>query len=398
MRHNNTETLVPPTEYGATTGPALGRCLSSLDALETSVDALPHQTAAQYRIHARHEEERNRTLRAFAGSGVVGLEKRAAKLGDCCRWPKLAKCKAGKPLILHGYCRDRMCPTCADRRSMRVFARTKEALGKAASVRFLTLTLAESTRELGEQLDHLTDSFRRLRQSKLWKTSVKGGVATIEVTRGQRGEHWHVHMHILITGEYISQTTLASQWELATTDSKIVHIRACHNRDKDIGYAAKYAAKPANTTNWTEAELCVFAEQVKGKRLIIAFGDCHASKIEKNNEREQPEIDEEICSFQTITQQAEQGNEDAKYVHAVLARSGPRFRACLGLPPLPHRADQALLVTEQETAKALDLAKNLARDDTAPPVDREPGEQHETQRPEQLSLPLKISAPPVRYR
>lgn len=281
---------------------------------------------------------------------------------------------------------------------MRVFARTKEALRNASSVRFLTLTLAESKRSLGEQLDHLTSSFRRLRQSKLWKTCVKGGVATIEITRGEKGDHWHVHMHVLISGSYIAQQLLASQWELATNDSKIVHIRACHDREKGIKYAAKYAAKPGNTKDWNEETLCEFAQQVKGKRLVLAFGDCHASKIEKDDTREQPEIDEEICSFQTITQQAEQGNEEARFVHAVLARSGPRFRACLGLPPLPNRADQALLVTEQETVKALDLAKKLASETETHIPTHAASEKSRAKNAAQLSLNLKISEPRVPYR
>lgn len=350
------------TERGHVSDDALARGLSSLDALETSVEPLHLQTGAQLALHRKFADERYRVVSAFWKSGDPGLTKRAAKMEDCCRWPMLAKDSKNRPIALLGYCRDRMCPKCQERRSHRVFAASMAAIAKASSIRFVTLTLAQSERSLDDQLDHLTNSFRRLRQSELWKQSVDGGIATIEVTRGQRCGHWHVHMHVLITGKYISQGALSEQWKRASEGSFIVDIRAVHDRAKATRYVAKYASKPANTKSWEEADLVEFAKGVKGKRMIIAFGIYHSSKIERDNEPERAKLDCSVVTFGLLKSQSEAGNKNAIRASEILQKMGPSFASCLGITSAASARSETQAINEVELSELWSCCEQVVRE------------------------------------
>lgn len=171
------------------------------------------------------------------------------------------------------YCGDRMCIPCCRARSLVVQERLKQLIGNHR-VRLLTFTRKATDRTLADALDDLRTPFFNVRQSLLWRSSVKGGASFIEVKRGRDGVRWHVHLHCLIVGTWIDVKELKALWFNATGDSFVVDVRTGKNRDEFIGYAAAYAGKGWGREMLDDPEglrECVTA--LGGRRLFSTFGE-----------------------------------------------------------------------------------------------------------------------------
>jgi hypothetical protein len=68
---------------------------------------------------------------------------------------------------------------------------------------FVTLTMTNS--DDPESVRVLRRAFGKLRNRKLWKKTVAGGVAAVEVTN--KGKGWHPHIHALIDCEWLAIQT-----------------------------------------------------------------------------------------------------------------------------------------------------------------------------------------------
>jgi hypothetical protein len=110
----------------------------------------------------------------------------------------------------------------------------------------------------------------------LWRAKVKGGIAIMEVTYSEKLKEWHPHLHVLVTGVFIPQPSLAAAWEAATLDSRIVHITLVRSHSGMQRYLTKYLGKPLPDALLTRpalvAELAIALASV---RQVIAFGNCH---------------------------------------------------------------------------------------------------------------------------
>jgi hypothetical protein len=153
-------------------------------------------------------------------------------------------------------------------------------LEKSRAVRFVTLTMAPVAKDLGECVDALHRAFRKLRKSDAWKQCVRGGCFVIEVTRGASNTHWHVHAHVLVDGEYFPHAMLHDAWSVAVGKASRVEIKALHDREGAVAYLTKYLAKGTAPNSWTHAEICEFALQMKGRRVVGTFGTWHKTKTD----------------------------------------------------------------------------------------------------------------------
>jgi hypothetical protein len=110
----------------------------------------------------------------------------------------------------------------------------------------------------------LIDSFRKLRQRKYWKNAVDGGAYVVEITKGWKG--WHVHIHALIVSYYIPSNVLSDLW-YQCSPGFIVKIKLVkHNHC--AGYLTKYLSKGAVPMEEQE----VASASLKGSRLFQPFG------------------------------------------------------------------------------------------------------------------------------
>ena len=196
----------------------------------------------------------------------------------------------GRVAVLSNTCRDRWCLPCAKRRARAVASNLHPYVQHwGADARMVTLTLRSRHEELRSLVDRLLSCFAQLRRSKMWKSTIVGGAAFVEITRGARQHRWHVHLHAICFGRFIPQDQLRSLWHGITGDSYIVDVRAIgssvHDRERAIGYVLKYATKGLDVCKLTDdADLDEAILALKGRRLVIPFGSWHTCKLTDQGE------------------------------------------------------------------------------------------------------------------
>lgn len=256
-------------------------CLSSLDDSETTRHPLQVQSRSQYAMHRRTWERRERVIEALHTSDDFRLSRRAAKLGMCCVSPAVFVQADKLPSCVADRCRDRMCPTCQAFRAGEVRRRLSACLSKANSVRLLTLTMKQASPRVGECVDALLNAFRSLRKLKAWRQHVKGGAYVVETTRGTSGDRWHVHLHLLIEGDFWQQKDIAAAWSSVVGSQSVVDIRAVHEREKAVMYVSKYISKGVDERAWSVDAIREYATGMHRRRLMGTFGKWHRCKLDE---------------------------------------------------------------------------------------------------------------------
>jgi hypothetical protein len=254
---------------------------SSLDTSETSEHPLNKQSRAQHCMHARVRDYRNRIVDVMHRNAHPSLKRRAQKMGMCCVAPTIFAQKGKLPICVADRCRDRMCPTCQAYRAGEVRRRLETCVASCNAVRMLTLTMKHESSEVGACVDALIESFRRLRKHKEWKKHVRGGAYVIETTTGSDGNHWHVHIHVLVDGVFWNQKDIQACWSTAVGAPSIAHIQAIHERQKTVRYITKYVSKAVDAGSWTDDQLCEYAIGMHRRRLMGTFGKWHRVKIDE---------------------------------------------------------------------------------------------------------------------
>ncbi len=236
------------------------------------LDPIPADDVETSFRHGRWSEGREKVIDALTAANVPASRLERFK---CCGGGCVVEFSPslGKHRVRANYCGDRFCEPCVKARSLKVRKSLLEWT-KGQRVRFLTLTLLASDQPLQAVLSRLLSCFVKLREWKFWKTGVKAGAAVVEVTRGEKGDHWHVHLHALLIGSFLDQRQLSDAWFKVTGDSKIVHIFSEQDHERGVSYVAKYATK-----GWTREVLekpewlleCIIA--LRGRRLFLTFGE-----------------------------------------------------------------------------------------------------------------------------
>ncbi len=100
-------------------------------------------------------------------------------------------------------CKRKWCPACQRSIAAKRAARMRGAIGAMEWPLFVTLTMTNSSDP--ESVRHLRRSFGKLRNRKLWKDTVAGGCAAVEVTN--KGKGWHPHLHALVDCRWLAIRT-----------------------------------------------------------------------------------------------------------------------------------------------------------------------------------------------
>lgn len=299
----------------------------SLDDLRNKVTSDDHIAGRTARVHTRSRRSRARVLCALdsrcsdrpsceSWDDAQRLVRRRNRVYGCCRTPVLYLDDNGMPLAVWGYCRDRLCSTCQAQRARHVALRARAIIEAYNAPRFLTLTIAADGRGLKDRLDHLVRSFRQFRRTRSFREHVLGGLATLEVTYNDRTGNWHAHIHAVIDGEFWDQAGISDTWLSATGDSKVVDIRAVHDRSEIARYLAKYVAKAADVEYWPDAAIREYAIAMSGRRLLLTFGKSHARQLDIAPESEKRHAREILCQPDFIIRYAVEGNQYA--IRAIL--------------------------------------------------------------------------------
>jgi len=201
------------------------------------------------------------------------------------------------------FCKNKLCPMCNWRRSMKYGVQLGKIIDVArerepkASFIFLTLTVKNVRGEdLGAELTRLTKAFKRLFERAKVKRSVIGYLRAIEVTYSAERDDYHPHIHVLLMVRasyfkkkeyYISQDEWTEMWEQsAKLDYKprvdVRKVKPNQRKSKraddlrgSILEVAKYPTKPIEKMGKTEEQkLKVTDDLMKGlyRKRQIGFG------------------------------------------------------------------------------------------------------------------------------
>ena len=229
----------------------------------------------------------------------LGDISRAIRIEQCGTYLQCATLASGKnAIIAANFCRERLCPACAWRRSARIYGATSQILDyidkhdNDHKYLFLTLTVANCPAEqLGETLNMMADGMKRMVNNRAWKRRVKGCMKTLEITINHEDNTMHPHYHLILMvpkdygkrGDklYWEQSAWASLWEQsARLDySPLVWIEKVKGgRKKGLAEISKYMAKdndyilPDNPER-TDEIVQILQEQLAGRRLVSYTGE-----------------------------------------------------------------------------------------------------------------------------
>ena len=211
-------------------------------------------------------------------------------------------------------CRDRLCPTCNWRLAIRRAAEMQETIKTIAAADpdavglLLTLTVRNCpSNKLRWTIQHISQSFTRLRKHRLFARKIAGYARSIEITYNPVADTYHPHIHalLIVPREYlnapITQMEYARMWQKAAALDylPIVDIRRTYAPPTDdtaaddmpapemqvitarvseleegTKEAVKYFVKPAALRAILASEdLDELAIALSGHRLI-AYGGC----------------------------------------------------------------------------------------------------------------------------
>jgi len=214
-------------------------------------------------------------------SRVCAGRRRVERFRDCgaFAWVYTDPAAPDRYSVRASCCHDRWCVPCARARAREVAARLELHCHNRRCL-FVTLTLRSSDQPLADQLDRLYQAFARLRRTKLWTSSVRGGAAVCEVTYNHGRGQWHPHLHCIVEGSWLPLEDLRSTWLRLTGDSYVCDVRLASGAEHVAAYVCKYLSKPT-AASWSNRpdQLAEAITAFTGRRLIMTFGTWHGVKL-----------------------------------------------------------------------------------------------------------------------
>lgn len=207
-------------------------------------------------------------------------ERKARQVHDCAETLTFQITSDGEQKLYQvWFCKDRLCPMCSWRRSLKSAAELQQILTRAVELKpkdqflFLTLTVKNvyDKSELKKMLKNLTEGFNRLSKYKIVQKNLVGFVRSTEVTVNETDGSYHPHLHVLlmVSPKYFKETYLSQKkwtdlWKKAMKldYDPVVNIKKIHDKSGkgDLKSAAlevgKYQTKSkdylSDDTNWEE--------------------------------------------------------------------------------------------------------------------------------------------------
>jgi hypothetical protein len=257
------------------------RTSSSLDkAAAFYANMLPPADPAE--THFRHSgwaDKRRRVRAALAASGANTFA--LNRFDECgCQCQVEWSAAEQRYRLRASYCHSRHCEPCMRAKATTISVNMRKQLEAAPDgrYRFVTLTLKHTADPLTNQIRHLVESFRRLRNSKWWKKRVVGGLYALEIKHSPSG--WHPHLHLITEGSWLDQRELSDAWHKATGSSTIVDVRALANARDAAFYVTKYVTKGTNAEVWHTPDTAIeYVVATKGVRCVGTFARWRGLKL-----------------------------------------------------------------------------------------------------------------------
>lgn len=282
-----------------------GLVLSPTFSDKSQLNGLPSVTDESIRVQETLQEEisgefQPRKERASVLSDTyleLGFDKRASSVADCGSFLQFQVSNQGRKLTAANFCRDRLCPMCNWRRSLKIFSQVSQVMdvleNQDNSFLFLTLTLRNSEiDDFPQMVQDLLDGWRFFyNKHPAVKKTVLGMFRSLEVTINQRTHTFHAHIHCSIAVRpdyfkfgYITQKQWSDWWaESCNLDyNPIVDIRRFKPKPGSVGLgsavaeAVKYSVKDVDflvdSDFWRPRYVQALLHGLSGRRLVSMTG------------------------------------------------------------------------------------------------------------------------------
>lgn len=239
---------------------------------------------------------------------TVITEKRLVDLKECASFLMFAQDKEqNKKLYRANFCKYRLCPMCAWRRSLLLFAQTSQVVDAIAedfpTTRYIFVTFTvrncpATADDLIATLDMMNAAFLKLvgtgrngaAIAKVFRKNLLGYMRAIEVTFNQKTKTYHPHIHVIFAvkstyfrskADYLNKEDWQFLWtELLGVDYEAIVMPKIINTKKQNGAVAevaKYPTKPADLLKIKNRKLAAralvgLAKAMKGRRLTTFGG------------------------------------------------------------------------------------------------------------------------------
>ena len=258
----------------------------------------------------------------------LNKEKKYVRVKDCGTFLEFKQFENGQ-VFLSGanFCKDRLCPACAKRRSLKVFGQLSKVLNDLKQYNykylFVTLTLKNCRRcDLDCTLELLSKGFIKFTKTKYFRNKVFwGAFRSTEITRNKEQDTFHPHLHLLVAVKqnyfsinnknYMKKEDLVKVWRkcLNIDYDPICDIRAVKNEEKVSFEVSKYITKGSDflykdDERTTDELVELLSVALHSKRFISYVGCFYKSRqklrlqdqdIEKNINIDEIEHCEELA-------------------------------------------------------------------------------------------------------
>lgn len=231
--------------------------------------------------------------------GFDGFKSKALRLEQCATELTFTYSESSgkKKLTKANFCHIRLCPMCAWRRSMKIYANMSRIMDNMSSKEyafiFLTLTVENVKGEdLNGTIDHMMSSWQRFTQSKAFKGVALGWYRGLEIThntdyKSKSYDTYHPHFHCVLAVKpsyfksrgYLSQEKWTDLWKrsLKAEYTPIVDARRVKgNTAKAVSEVAKYTVKSNDYIVPDDLELSeqsvIILDASLSSRRLVAYG------------------------------------------------------------------------------------------------------------------------------
>lgn len=179
-------------------------------------------------------------------------------------------CKGcGKCDTFYYRCSLKFCPLCNWRIARNRADLLKTWVRRIEQPKHIVLTATNEAVLTRSSFRRMMQAFAKLRRWKVWR-EVRGGCVSMEVTN--KGQGWHLHLHILADVRWMPPQELAVKWAKAmghhTAFIKVKDARGAAY----LGEVTKYVVKGAELSKWPAEEIAQFIHSIQGIKFFSTFG------------------------------------------------------------------------------------------------------------------------------
>lgn len=184
-------------------------------------------------IEEKYVPKKHKNAELARSYSRLGLDRRAVKVSDCGYLLKFGELPSGKFDLIHGsFCKDRLCPLCNWRRSMKLYTQLSEMIDYISGMRYIFVTFTVPNCPgfaLSDMIDNLERGWRLLTKKKAFKLAFEGYFKTLEITYNYKHHTFHPHFHVIFAVKpsyfrsvnYIKQSELLQLWRECMNDFSI---------------------------------------------------------------------------------------------------------------------------------------------------------------------------------